>query len=141
MRNHLLREELTQSLGLMNDSPRFPHSIFYGGQSNDTTYLPIDRQLLAMLYQDDIRPKMTLSDTAAIFDGKFSEEEKRYFSEVALVTEYGQSRPEIRKWHSTEIPIRLHGSPTDADLTELGKIIADINDILNGPTLNLLPAP
>ncbi len=140
LRNHLLREELTQSLGLMNDSSQFQHSIFYGGQSYDTTYLPIDRQLIAILYQNDIQPKMTLSEIDAIIDERFSEQEKSYFAKVALGAEYGQAPPEIHKWR-TDIPIRVHGSPTNADLIELEKIITDINNILDGLMLNLSLAP
>ncbi len=138
LRNHLLREELTQSLGLMNDSPRFRHSIFFGGQSNDTAYLPIDRQLIAMLYRPDIQPNMTASEVDAIFGEQYSAQEKRYFKEVALGAEYGQTRAEIRKWR-TDIPVRVHGSPTPDDLTELQKIITDINDILDGLTVYISP--
>ena len=140
LRNHLLREELTQSLGLMNDSPRFRHSIFFGGQSNDTAYLPIDRQLIAMLYRNEIQPKMTSSEVDSVFDGQFSEQEKTYFKEVALGAEYGETRAEIRKWKS-DIPIRVHGSPTKDDFIELEKIIADINDTIDGLTLTLSSAP
>lgn len=139
LRNHLLREELTQSLGLMNDSPRFPHSIFFGGQSNDTAYLPIDRQLIVMLYQPDIQPNMTAFDVDVALNGQFSEQERLYFKEVALGAEYGQARAEIRKWR-TDIPIRVHGSPTPDDSAELQKIIADINGSLDAIMLSL-PAP
>jgi hypothetical protein len=47
---HLLREELTQSLGLMNDSYDYPESIFYQKWSETTEYSPIDRALIDMLY-------------------------------------------------------------------------------------------
>jgi hypothetical protein len=49
---HLLREELTQSLGLMNDSYKYPESIFYQGWTSTTEYAPIDRELIDMLYND-----------------------------------------------------------------------------------------
>lgn len=53
----LIIEELTQSLGLGKDSPRYPKSIFYetpldGGSA--TEYLPIDKDLIRLLYH----PKM-----------------------------------------------------------------------------------
>lgn len=35
-RSHLIREELTQSLGLLNDSDRYPDSIFYQGWTDVT---------------------------------------------------------------------------------------------------------
>lgn len=47
---HLLREELTQSLGLKNDSYDYPESIFYQGWTETTEYAPIDRKLIGMLY-------------------------------------------------------------------------------------------
>ena len=57
-RRHLLREELTQSLGLMNDSNRYPESIFYAGWTDTVTFLDIDRRLISMLYRDDILVNM-----------------------------------------------------------------------------------
>lgn len=47
---HLLREELTQSLGLFNDSYKYPESIFYQGWTTTTEYAAIDRELIDMLY-------------------------------------------------------------------------------------------
>lgn len=49
---HLLREELTQSLGLFNDSWDYPESIFYQGWTTTTEYAPIDRELIDMLYNN-----------------------------------------------------------------------------------------
>ncbi len=49
---HLLREELTQSLGLINDSYKYPESIFYQGWTTTTEYAPIDRELIDMLYNN-----------------------------------------------------------------------------------------
>jgi hypothetical protein len=52
---HLLREELTQSLGLARDSNLYPESIFQQSFSTKTTdYAPIDRDLIRLLYH----PKM-----------------------------------------------------------------------------------
>jgi len=47
---HLLREELTQSLGLCNDSYDYPESIFYQGWTETTEYTEIDKELIQMLY-------------------------------------------------------------------------------------------
>jgi len=49
---HLLREELTQSLGLFDDSYKYPESIFYQGWSTTTEYAPIDREVIDMLYNN-----------------------------------------------------------------------------------------
>ena len=47
---HLLREELTQSFGLMNDSYKYENSIFYQGWTETTSYSQIDVELIEMLY-------------------------------------------------------------------------------------------
>lgn len=49
---HLLREELTQSLGLFNDSPKYRESIFYAGWTTTTEYSDLDRELIQMLYNE-----------------------------------------------------------------------------------------
>ena len=49
---HLLREELTQSLGLFNDSWSYPESIFYQGWTTTTEFAQIDRELIDMLYNN-----------------------------------------------------------------------------------------
>lgn len=49
---HLLREELTQSLGLFNDTNDYPNSIFYKGWTTTTEYSDIDRELIDMLYNE-----------------------------------------------------------------------------------------
>ena len=49
---HLLREELTQSLGLFNDSYRYPESIYYQGWTTTTEYAQIDVELIEMLYNE-----------------------------------------------------------------------------------------
>ena len=54
-RKHLLREEITQSLGLARDSDTYPESIFQ--QSFDTkvtTYAEIDEALIRLLYHPDM---------------------------------------------------------------------------------------
>lgn len=54
---HLLLEEMTQSLGLMNDSPRFPESVVYEtpSTSGSTTALgDLDTRTIALLYS--LRP-------------------------------------------------------------------------------------
>ncbi len=53
-RSHLIREELTQVLGLMNDSIRYKDSIFYQGYSEVDEFSPLDRAVIKLLYSDDI---------------------------------------------------------------------------------------
>ena len=56
---HLLREELTQALGLMNDSPRYPDSVFYSESSLSTSYSALDQALISLLYNPMMKPKMS----------------------------------------------------------------------------------
>ena len=54
---HLLLEEMTQSLGLMNDSPRFPESVVYEtptSSGSTTTLGDLDTRTIALLYS--LRP-------------------------------------------------------------------------------------
>jgi hypothetical protein len=55
---HLLREELTQSLGIMNDSYKYPDSIFYQKWTHTTNYLEIDKYVIQLLYNKEIKPNM-----------------------------------------------------------------------------------
>ena len=49
---HLLREELTQSLGVFNDSYKYENSIFQQKWTEVTEYAPIDIRVLEMLYNN-----------------------------------------------------------------------------------------
>lgn len=63
---HILREEFTQSLGLMRESSRYRSSIFYDGWSTITAYAKIDRELIQILYDERIKPAMTLQEVTVI---------------------------------------------------------------------------
>lgn len=58
-RAHLIREEVTQALGLMNDSMGYEDSIFYMEWSETTSYSELDRKVLEILYWNRMRPDMT----------------------------------------------------------------------------------
>ena len=49
-RSHLIREELTQSLGLMIDSYSYPQSVFQQAWTETVQYAPIDKALIKLLY-------------------------------------------------------------------------------------------
>lgn len=51
-RNHIIREELTQSLGFLNDSARYPDSIFYRGWTTTTQFSDLDRSIIRKHYLD-----------------------------------------------------------------------------------------
>lgn len=53
---HLLREELTQSLGLAKDSDKYQESIFQSAWTTTQNYAEIDKKLIRLLYH----PKMAL---------------------------------------------------------------------------------
>ena len=65
-RRHLLREELTQSLGLMNDSNQYPESIFYAPWTDVTVFADIDRMLISMLYRPDIDVNMNADEVLEV---------------------------------------------------------------------------
>ena len=65
---HLLREELTQSLGLMNDSLKYKDSIFYEKYSHVTKFSKIDTILIKLLYSKFIRPNMTKRSVERIIE-------------------------------------------------------------------------
>jgi hypothetical protein len=49
-KKHVLREELTQSLGFGNDSYKYPDSIFYELYSDKTTYSDLDKSIIKKHY-------------------------------------------------------------------------------------------
>ena len=51
---HLLREELTQSLGLARDSQKYSESIFQSAWTTTTEYALIDKDLIKLLYHPDM---------------------------------------------------------------------------------------
>lgn len=58
-RSHLIREELTQSLGLMRDSDEYEDSIFYQEWTDVTRYSSLDETVIEILYRPEIHPNMT----------------------------------------------------------------------------------
>jgi len=61
-RKHIIREELTQVLGLTNDSYLYPESIFFQGYSTITEYSEIDRQLIRLMYNYNLPYAMRKSE-------------------------------------------------------------------------------
>ena len=65
-RNHLIREEITQMLGLMNDSYSYPDSIFYQRPSMVQSYSVLDEHLIEMLYRPEITVGMNVDEARAV---------------------------------------------------------------------------
>lgn len=74
-RSHLIREEITQILGLMNDSWKYNDSIFYQGWTAFNSFSEIDRKLIQMLYREDIRPGMRRSEVEVLFQDLYERSE------------------------------------------------------------------
>ncbi len=67
-RAHLIREELTQGLGLLNDSYEYPDSIFQQAFTTVTEYAPIDEAVIEILYDGRIVPLMTEAEVRAAIE-------------------------------------------------------------------------
>jgi hypothetical protein len=65
-RDHIIREEVTQSLGLMNDSYTYKDSVFYQGWTSPTKYSALDESLIEMLYLPEVTPGMAAADALAV---------------------------------------------------------------------------
>jgi len=59
---HLLREELTQVLGMVNDIDEFEDSIFYEGYRCGTEYTALDRELIMTFLKDEVKAGMCKAD-------------------------------------------------------------------------------
>lgn len=71
-RCHLIREELTQSLGFGKDAKAnslyWDSTFFYHDGTSTTSYSEMDKSLIRMLYSTDIRPCSTSSDVDDYFN-------------------------------------------------------------------------
>jgi hypothetical protein len=63
---HLLREELTQSLGLAKDSDKYRESIFYQPWTTTNEYANIDRDLIRLLYHPQMQVKLYATQVEAV---------------------------------------------------------------------------
>lgn len=63
---HLLREELTQALGLMQDSNQYMDSIFQQRWTCTTTYSALDVKVIQLLYHPLVKPGMSQKDLMRI---------------------------------------------------------------------------
>ena len=66
-RTHLIREELTQSLGLFKDSWQYSDSIFYEGWTTTDKYGPLDEATIRLLYQPQLEPGMNQSQVRSLY--------------------------------------------------------------------------
>ena len=66
---HILREELTQSLGLPNDIKYYPNSIFYEQRSDVQAYSNLDIEVIRLLYHPKMVSKIGASTVQSILEG------------------------------------------------------------------------
>ena len=64
-RAHLVREELTQSMGLFRDSWTYKASIFYQGWTTTNSYAQVDKAIIKLLYDPRIKPGMNKTQVRA----------------------------------------------------------------------------
>jgi hypothetical protein len=67
-RSHLIREELTQSLGLMNDSNKYKDSVFFQEWTDIVEFSEIDRSVIKLLYINSVKPGMTKEQVRKILE-------------------------------------------------------------------------
>ncbi len=71
-RSHLIREELTQSLGLFKDSWRYSDSIFYEGWTTTSEFGSLDVSAIRLLYSPQVKPGMTRNQVQDVFSSQGS---------------------------------------------------------------------
>jgi hypothetical protein len=128
-RAHLIREELTQSLGLMNDSYAYADSVFYQEWTDVTQYSPADRRVIDMLYSDLVSPGMTQAQASEALSQRYTAEAIRYFAELAFGAEYGDGASRLHRW-AEDLIITVRGDPSDEDRAALDKVVQDLNEII-----------
>jgi hypothetical protein len=65
---HLLREELTQGLGLLNDTNDYPSSIFYQQWTCSPSYADIDKEVIKLLYNPQIKIGMSKNEVIKVLE-------------------------------------------------------------------------
>lgn len=68
LRDHVIREEITQVLGLANDSVTHADSIFYQDFSATPQFSELDRRVIEFLYHPAIVPGMTRQQALPVLD-------------------------------------------------------------------------
>jgi hypothetical protein len=64
---NILQEEMTQGLGLLNDSYKYSESVFYQLQGSNDFFTTLDKRIISMMYDEATSAGMTASQVRAIF--------------------------------------------------------------------------
>ena len=65
-RNHVILEEIVQSLGIQNDSYSYPDSLFYQGYNEPQRPSDLDWLLVRLMYREEILPAMSAEDVRSV---------------------------------------------------------------------------
>ncbi len=65
---HTLRKNLTQSLGLMNNSDKYEKSIFYDKWTTVIAFQTIDKEVIEILYRNEIKPGMKIDEVKEVLN-------------------------------------------------------------------------
>jgi len=103
-RSHLIREEITQILGLSKDSGTYPNSIFYSTWTTTQHFDPIDEVLVEMLYRPQLLPGMAYRPAVDVLRTLV-----RRGGEVDAALFHGQRGPGIRSTSVQEDSTRPPG--------------------------------
>lgn len=136
-RVHAIREEITQSLGLMQDSYTYPDSIYYQNWTPGVHFAEIDKTLVRMLYRPDILPNMTREQADGILKGHYSKAEIDYFNEIAFGSEYVDDALVIHKWLHNPL-LRISGPLSDLDIRTVNQVVKDLNGLLGKIQLKIV---
>ena len=130
-RNHLLREELTQCLGLMKDADWYPDSMFYSGWTSITEFSEYDELLISMLYRNDILSNMNESEVLEVLQQNYNQADNE-------TDETGENETGIwvtlQESSSSEVKLNMNISGLDPDKVyevnvDLFNSVGDIIDV------------
>ena len=144
-RVHAIREEITQALGLMEDSWSHSDSIYYQGWTPGVHYAEIDQTLIRMLYRPDIQPNMSCQEVRNVFKGHYTKEEIDYFCEIAFGSEYASANEPIHKWMHNPM-LQVSGQLSDLDIRTVNQVVNELNGLIGTIQLkvvkwSVVPAP
>jgi hypothetical protein len=84
----------------------------------------------------DVQKKIAATLNAPVLTTTYSAQEIAYFYEIVFGREFLPRRASIIKWRS-DVRIKVHGTPTDADLSTLVQVVAELNDLVTGVSLSM----
>ena len=69
----------------------------------------------------------------------YNDQDLEYFFEIAFGVEYGTTTVVLHKWAS-DIRIKINGSPTIEDTNTLNQVITELNSLMGGISLSIVPS-